>query len=66
MTVNAETLLAVGKRESWFDGQRTCTGCEGRILYRKENPARIIVQHQKSCLAVRGVRRSRRRRKGTP
>lgn len=52
------------KRAPWLGTKRPCKYCEGRILFRKEDPARVLVRHEKGCLSVlqaRGKVKWRRR-----
>ncbi len=37
---------------SWQSKTSVCRTCKARMLYRKEDPARILVKHERSCIAV--------------
>jgi len=52
-----ETLIPPAQPEAWYRKDRACARCEARILYRKESPPRIIVRHEKGCLAVLETKR---------
>ena len=60
------SLLPPAKTEDWYGKTRPCTSCRASILFRKEDPARIVVKHERKCLALRGVRTGRKVRKGQP
>jgi hypothetical protein len=47
-----ETLIPPAQPASWYRKHTPCAFCESRVLYRKDDPPRLLVRHEKCCIGV--------------